>query len=78
MGNGIKTLKDRIYSKVRKVILPQESYSIIGIDYNSELCCWPIEIAKNYYPQINDREISEYTSVNPSPPEKFSIVEIQY
>ena len=40
-------LKDGIYSKVRKVILPQESYSIIGIDYNNELCCWPIEIAKN-------------------------------
>ena len=36
------------------------------------------DIENNYYPQINDREISEYTSVNPSPPEKFSIVEIQY
>ena len=40
-------LKDGIYSKVRKVILPQESYSIIGIDYNNELCYCPIEIAKN-------------------------------
>ena len=33
-------------SKVRKIFSPKESYSIIGIDHEKNLCLWPIQIKK--------------------------------
>ena len=43
----INKSENKYFSKVRKIYSPKESYSIIGIDYDYNLCLWPIKIQKN-------------------------------